>query len=341
MRYHLMESDDIRLNLATEEYLMEQAEMDEPLLLLYIQKPCVIIGRHQNAYEELDLAYLRSHQITLTRRISGGGAVYDDLGNISFSFVTKKEAVAFGDYQEVTLPILAALHRMGATRAVAGGRNDLYIDDKKFSGNAMYTKKGRTYSHGTLMYQVDLSVLDHILTVAPEKISSKATRSVRKNVTNLRPYLAEKWQTLSTEAFRDQLVCELYQVSDLTEIANKQLLLTAADRAAIDQLFTEKYANDEWIFGEAPAFDLERRTRIPGVGIVDLKLSMKEGKIAAAQFFGDFFGSLPIEELTAQLIGLPFIYEEIQTFLTTIAIDQYILHFSNDAFLALLFQQEG
>jgi len=202
-----MESKDIRMNLATEEYLMDHANVDEPLLLLYIQEPCVIIGRNQNVYEEINLRYLRAHQIVLTRRTSGGGAVYDDLGNMSFSFVTQKNVTTFGDYQGVTQPILEALHRMGATQATSGGRNDLYIEGRKFSGNAMYTKNGRTYSHGTLMYDVDVSVLDQLLTVAKEKIASKATQSVRKNVTNVRPYLDTKWQKLTTEEFREQLLC--------------------------------------------------------------------------------------------------------------------------------------
>lgn len=337
MRYHIMESRDIRMNLATEEYLMDHADIEEPLLLLYIQEPCVIIGRNQNAYEEINLRYLREHGITLTRRISGGGAVYDDLGNMSFSFVTKKNQTAFGDYQGVTQPILHALHRMGATDAQAGGRNDLYLDGKKFSGNAMYTKHGRTYSHGTLMYHVDLSVLDQLLTVSEEKISSKATRSVRKNVTNVRPYLDEKWQRLTTEGFRDQLLCELYQVESLTAIADKRLTLTVEDRQLIQALFDEKYANNQWIYGETPAFDIERRTRIPNVGIVDVKIATKAGIIEGIHFFGDFFGALPIDELEQAMIGLPFVYEDIEVFLEKHAIEEYILHFTKQACLELLF----
>ena len=337
MRYHIMESNDIRMNLATEEYLMDHADIDEPLLLLYIQNPCVIIGRNQNAYEEINLHYLRENDIILTRRISGGGAVYDDLGNISFSFVTKKNETIFGDYQGVTQPILHALHRMGATQAQAGGRNDLYIDGKKFSGNAMYTKHDRTYSHGTLMYHVDLSVLDQLLNVAKEKIASKATPSVRKNVTNVRPFLDPKWQTLSTEGFRDQLLCELYQVENLNGIVDKRLTLTAKDRQIIQKLFDEKYANDQWIYGETPAFDIERRTRIPNVGIVDVKISTKAGAIESIHFFGDFFGALPIDELEQAMIGLPFVYESVASFLDKQAIETYILHFTKQACLELLF----
>lgn len=332
-----MESNDIRMNLATEEYLMNHADVSEPLFLVYIQSPCVIIGRNQNAYEELDLNYLRKNHITLTRRISGGGAVFDDLGNMSFSFVKKRDEVQFGDYQNVTEPILSALHKMGATQAQSGGRNDLYIDGLKFSGNAMYSKNNRTYSHGTLMYDVDLSVLDRILTVSKEKIASKATPSVKKNVTNVKGYLKPEFQFERTEDFRNQLLCELYGVKSLAEIKDKELVLTQADREAIQKLFDEKYANDAWIFGEAPAFEYNKRTRIASVGIVDVKLNVVHGKISAAKIFGDFFGQQPVEQLSDFLVGKEYRFEAIEKELKQIKVSEYIHNLTNEDFLALLF----
>lgn len=336
MRYYVMESDDIRWNLAAEEYLMNTADVTEPLFLLYIQKPCVIIGRNQNAYEEIDFTYLREHAITLTRRISGGGAVYDDLGNMSFSFVTKKDDTTFGDYRGVTTPILQALQAMGATNATVGGRNDLYIDGMKFSGNAMYTRHGRTYSHGTLMYDVDLSVLDKILTVSKEKIASKATKSVRKSVTNVKPFLAKQYQQLSTTEFRDELLRQIYQVDSLKAIEDKKLQLTSADKQAIQQLFDERYANDTWVYGEAPDFEFNRRTRVPGVGIVDIHLSTEKGKITAIQFFGDYFGTKDTVELEQLLLGKVFKYEELEKSLSAVNVSDYILNFSNKELLDLL-----
>ena len=332
-----MESNDIRMNLATEEYLMNHADVSEPLFLVYIQSPCVIIGRNQNAYEELDLNYLRENHITLTRRISGGGAVFDDLGNMSFSFVKKRDEVQFGDYQNVTEPILSALHKMGATQAQSGGRNDLYINGLKFSGNAMYSKNNRTYSHGTLMYDVDLSVLDRILTVSKEKIASKATPSVKKNVTNVKGYLKPEYQFERTEDFRDQLLCELYGVKSLTEIKDKELALTQADREAIQKLFDEKYANDAWIFGEAPAFEYNKRTRIASVGIVDVKLNVVHGKISAAKIFGDFFGQQPVEQLSDFLVSKEYRFEAIEKALKQIKVSEYIHNLTNEDFLSLAF----
>ena len=332
-----MESNDIRMNLATEEYLMNHADVSEPLFLVYIQSPCVIIGRNQNAYEELDLNYLRENRIALTRRISGGGAVFDDLGNMSFSFVKKRDEVQFGDYQNVTEPILAAFHKMGATQAQSGGRNDLYINGLKFSGNAMYSKNNRTYSHGTLMYDVDLSVLDRILTVSKEKIASKATPSVKKNVTNVKGYLKPEFQFERTEDFRNQLLCELYGVKSLAEIKDKELVLTQTDLEAIQKLFDEKYANDAWIFGEAPAFEYNKRTRIASVGIVDVKLNVVHGKISAAKIFGDFFGQQPVEQLSGFLVGKEYRFEAIEKALKQIKVSEYIHNLTNEDFLALLF----
>ena len=337
MRYYMMPSRDIRVNLATEEYLLNQYDLAEPLLLLYIQKPCVIIGRNQNAYEEIHLPYLREHNITLTRRISGGGAVYDDLGNISFSLVSQKGQVNFGDYQGVTQPIVQALHRLGATGVEASGRNDLYIEGKKFSGNAMYTKNNRTYSHGTLMYDVDLTVLDQVLNVSKEKFQSKATPSTKKVVTNIKPYLASQYQQLTTEQFGEALLCAIYQVEELKAIASQQIVLSDQDQAAIQALVERKYANHDWIYGETPQFDLQRRTRIPQVGIIDIKLSMNKGKINKAQIFGDFFGQEPIEHLTEQLVGLAFEAEVFENFLATCQVNHYIHNLTNQQFFSLLF----
>ena len=206
-----MRSQDIRDNLATEQYLMNNVEFDEPLVLFYIQKPCIIVGRHQNTLEEINSDYVNENNITVTRRISGGGAVYDDLGNISFSFVVNSNNDNFGNFKKLTKPIIDALKDMGATTAEVSGRNDLMVDGKKFSGNAMYTKNGKMFSHGTLAYDVDLSVLSKALNVPKDKMESKGIKSVKSRVTNVEPYLKPEFQSLSTEQFRDRLIMELFK----------------------------------------------------------------------------------------------------------------------------------
>lgn len=201
----------------------------------------------------------------------------------------------------------------------------------------MYSKNDRTYSHGTLMYDVDLDVLQQILTVNKEKIASKATPSVRKNVTNLKPLLTPDYQTNTTEAFRDQLILQLYHVDTFSKIKDKVLRLSAEDEREIEALFRKKYANTDWIFGKSPAFELKNRVRIPKVGIVEVQVATKEGRISHIRFLGDFFGSLPVSELEKKLCGKAFRYQAISDVLNTLTLSDYILHLTNEECLSLLF----
>lgn len=160
MRYVSMTSHNIGMNLATEQYLMNNKDFGkEPLVLFYYEEPCIIVGRNQNTLEEINHDYVKEHNIRVTRRLSGGGAVYQDLGNLCFSFVVPSDSEEFGDFKSFTQPIVNVLHQMGATSAEVSGRNDILVDGKKFSGNAMYSRNGKTFSHGTLMLDVDLSVV--------------------------------------------------------------------------------------------------------------------------------------------------------------------------------------
>ena len=335
MRYVIMQSRDIRENLATEDYLLNTLSFEEPLVLFYIQEPCVILGRNQNAYEEIDLAYAREKGIVITRRLSGGGAVYDDLWNVSFSFVVQEEHQAFGDFKAFTKPIIEALHKMGATGAEISGRNDLLIDGKKFSGNAMYTKKGKMYTHGTLMYDVDLAEVQRVLTVSKKKIESKGTKSVRGRVTNLRPYLDEKYQQLTIEEFRNRLLMELFDVESLTEIAEKEYVLTKADQQEIRKLVAEVYGNEAWIFGEAPKFTIKKEEKFKG-GIVDARLTVEKGKIIELTIYGDYFAKKETTEIVAALLGVDYQYSSIWQALAAFNFEDYFVNITKEEFVHLL-----
>ncbi|WP_071131407.1 lipoate--protein ligase [Enterococcus timonensis] len=336
MYFYRLPSRDIRVNLATEQYLMNNKDFDEPLVLFYIQEPCIIIGRNQNPLEEMNLEFVKKQGITLTRRLSGGGAVYDDLGNVSFSFVVKKNDQTFGDFKSFTAPIVTAIQEMGAVGANVSGRNDLMIDGKKFSGNAMYTKEGKTFSHGTLMFDVNLDVLPQALTVAQDKILSKGTKSVRSHVTNLRPYLSAEFQKFSTEEFRDALLMRLLAVDDLKKAAHKELVLNADDEKAIAQLVEEIYGNDQWIYGAAPEFTIKKRRRIPAVGIIDARLEIVHGKIEQMQFFGDFFGEKPVEQLAELLKGTTFSRQAIKERIEAVDVGDYFTHLTNEQLVEIL-----
>ncbi|OJG73992.1 lipoyltransferase and lipoate-protein ligase [Enterococcus quebecensis] len=330
-----MPSQDIRRNLATEQYLLNQRTFDEPLVLFYIQKPCVIVGRNQNVRAEVDLHYAREHQITITRRLSGGGAVYDDLGNLSFSFVVNADHKSFGNFKLFTQPIIDALHEMGATGAEISGRNDLLIDGKKFSGNAMYTKNKKMYSHGTLMLDVDLEEVSRVLTVSEKKLASKGTKSVRSRVTNLKPYLSKEYQGISTEAFRDRLLLHLFKSDTMEDIKGQEYHLTQEDEQSIDQLVANIYGNDTWIFGEEPKFTIKREEKFQG-GLIEANISVEKGRIEAITIFGDYFSQRETKELESLLTGCNYEYKAIKGVLDEVEVGEYFNNVSKEEILQLL-----
>lgn len=320
MRYLASPSLDIRQNLAIETYLMEHADLTEPILYFYVNSPCIIVGRYQNVLAEINQQYVKDHNIILTRRTSGGGAVYDDLGNVSFSFITKDDGDAVGNFKRFTDPVIKALHQMGATGAAMTGRNDLTIDGKKFSGNAMHVENGRMFSHGTLMYDVDQSQIAHALQVPADKLATKGIKSVRSRVTNLKPYCAPEFQQLTIEEFRDTLAKEILGVTDLSQA--HQYTLTAEDQAGVKALADQYFNNWDWIYGNDPAYSLTRRRHFPA-GTVEFDLDVDGGKIKAIQIHGDFFGQLPIEDVTAKLTGVTYSPAAIQAVFDQLDVPSY------------------
>ena len=188
------ENNDPRVNLAIETYLLTEMPLDEPILLFYINEPSIIIGRNQNTIEEINKEYVDEHGIHVVRRLSGGGAVYHDHGNLNFSFIMPDDGNSFRDFAKVTQPIIQALHDLGVEGAELKGRNDLVINDMKFSGNAMYATNGRMFAHGTLMFDSDIDEVVNTLKVRKDKIESKGIKSVRSRVTNIKPFLSEDKQ---------------------------------------------------------------------------------------------------------------------------------------------------
>ncbi|KAL3949788.1 lipoate--protein ligase [Lentilactobacillus hilgardii] len=336
MYYYVMKSNDIRRNLATEQYLMNEINFDEPLLLFYIEGPCIIVGRNQNTLEEINKKYVDEHGIVVTRRLSGGGAVYQDLGNLCFSFVVDSDSEEFGDFKSFVQPVVDALHDMGATTAEVSGRNDILVDGKKFSGNAMYTKGGKTFSHGTLMLDVDLSVIPNALTVPEDKIKSKGIKSVRSRVTNLKPYLAPEYQNLTTPEFRDRLLKELFHVEDLNQIKDKEYHLTDEDKKGIDKIFDDVYNNWNWVYGNSPEFTVKKRQHFTN-GTIDARFQVDDGKISNVTFFGDFFGPKDTIELADKLKGVRFERADVSNALKDVDLNQYFTGIPEEDFLDMLF----
>lgn len=316
------EIHDASLNLAIEYYLLNEKELDEDILLFYINDDSIIIGKNQNTYEEINTNYVEENDVKVVRRFSGGGAVYHDLNVLNFCFITEDDGNSFRDFQKFTQPVIDALHDMGVEDAELRGRNDLVIGDKKFSGNAMYTKNGRMTAHGTLMYNSQIDAIVDALRPKKHKLESKGIKSIRSRVTNIKPFMNEEYQDLDTKEFRERLLLNIYGVEDVSEV--KEYVLTDEDWEKIDEFAAKYTANWDWNYGKSPDFDLERSERIEGVGTVEVKLNVEKGIISAIKLYGDFFGMGEIEDVEKELLGTKYDAASIQAKLETIDLQKYI-----------------
>ena len=297
------ENTDPRTNIALETYLVENRLTDQPLLLFYINEPSIIIGRNQNTVEEVNQHYVEKHGIHVVRRMSGGGAVYHDLGNFSYCFIQEEHGPA-RDFSVFTRPVIEALHQMGVTGARLEGRNDLLIDGKKFSGNAMYIRNGRMTAHGTILYDADLDAVTAALKPRADKIESKGIKSVRSRVTNIRPYVADAYQHLNTREFRDHLLLRIFGVNSRADVP--EYTLSADDWAQVAAIRAERFANWDWNYGRSPAFTSERYHKYPQ-GAVDFRFNVEQGgNIKEIKIYGDFFGVGDIADVEKRLTGIPY-----------------------------------
>lgn len=295
------ENNDPRINLAIEIFLLQEMKVDEPILLFYINEPSIIIGRNQNTIEEINKDYVDAHGIHVVRRFSGGGAVYHDFGNLNFSFIMPDDGNSFRDFEKLTKPIVQALHEMGVEGAQLKGRNDLVIDDMKFSGNAMYATNGRMFAHGTIMFDSDINEVVNALKVRKDKIESKGIKSIRSRVTNIKPFLPKDKQDMTTEAFREEILLKIFGVDSVDQV--KTYTLTEEDWVKINEISDKYYRNWDWNYGKSPAFDIERRKRFP-IGSIEVRFNVQEGKITEAKIYGDFFGLGDIADVEQAFIGI-------------------------------------
>ena len=317
---------DPYFNLAAEEYAL--TAFDRDCFMLWRNAPTVIVGRHQNTLAEIDVEYVRAAGLPVVRRLSGGGAVFHDLGNLNYTFITAAaDGQARIDFRRFSQPILDALLDMGVP-AEFQGRNDLTIDGRKFSGNAEYVGGGRVLHHGTLLFAARMSDMAAALRPDPAKFADKAVKSVRSRVTNISDHLPEPMTVLE---FRDRLMAHVMA----TTPGATAYSFTAADVAAITQLREAKYATWEWNYGRSPAYNFRKAVRTPG-GTVEAALDVSNGLIAAARFYGDFFNRRNPEEAAAALIGVPHREEALRERLAALPVDDYFHNVSYEELLGVL-----
>lgn len=317
---------DPALNLALEEYILRNGPPGEDLLLFYINAPSIIIGRNQNTIEEINLSYVEQHGIHVVRRMSGGGAVYHDLGNLNFSFVSEATPENKFNFKKFTEPVVQALRALGVP-AELSGRNDILANERKISGNSQYISKGRMVSHGTLLFDTDLSHVGEALNVRLDKIASKGIKSVRSRVANISEFLA---QPMTVDAFRAYLLEQIYAGGEVP-----QLPLGPEDWASARQIAEERYRSWEWNFGHLADYNVEKRQRFPG-GEIDARLDIAQGLIRSARFFGDFFSEKEPAEIEKLLVGVKYLPQEIARALEPVRIQDYFAGVDQQAFVEFL-----
>ncbi len=329
MLYIKNESNDPYFNMALDEYVVSSLDPSEDYFYFYQNKPAVIIGRNQNTIEEVNQEYVNENNIIVVRRMSGGGAVYHDLGNVNFSFVVDYKPEDFNNIERFAKAIVKALEKLGIN-AEFSGRNDITIDGKKISGNAQYITKGRILHHGTLLFDSDLTVLSKALNVKPEKILSKGVKSVKSRVTNIKEYLKDD---ISIPTFKEMLLKYVFEVegSELNEY-----ILTPEDMKNITKLRDEKYATWEWNFGNAPEFDLVRSHRFDG-GEIQVRMNVRDGIITDIKFFGDFMSVRDISEVEKQLKGQKFKNDAIKPALSKLNLKDYFGSISLEEIASLFY----
>ncbi|HMQ68294.1 MAG TPA: lipoate--protein ligase [Ignavibacteria bacterium] len=305
---------DPAINLALEEYCVRNLDMKNDYLLFYINAPSIIIGKHQNTIEEINQEYIKEKGIHVVRRISGGGAVYHDEGNLNFSFMTKHSHESIHNFRLFTEPVIKVLAELGIN-AELNGRNDITVSGRKISGNAQFTDTKSMFSHGTLLFDTKLEDVVNALNVRQEKIESKGIKSVRSRVANISEFLSRK---ITIDEFKKNIIESVF--TDKKDDFVYQLSDSQWDD--VMKLSESKYRSWDWNYGRSPEFDL-RKTKRFSFGQIDFRINVKDGIITGVRIFGDFLGHGELSDIEDILTGLKFQEDEIRKVLSESDLKNY------------------
>jgi lipoate-protein ligase A len=318
-------SHDPYYNLALEQHLFD---MGKPLFMLWQNDNTVVIGKNQNAEAEINRPFIKERGITVARRLSGGGAVYHDLGNLNFTFILN-DSGANGTrqpFEYYCLPVIKTLAGFGV-RAEAHGRNDILVDGRKFSGNAQYRKNGMIMHHGTIMFSSDLETVQSALSPPESKLRAKGVKSIRSRVTTLIEHLP---QGVTLEAFKESFK------TNVLPAAYGVFIPTADDLAEIGRLRESLYSTWQWNFGMSPRYNISKKKRVENCGTLEFYLDVNNGKIENIECFGDYFGDKPFSEMANLLIGCELRENAVLAAVGNINVNDYFHNLSNEMFAKII-----
>ncbi|HQU97233.1 MAG TPA: lipoate--protein ligase [Saprospiraceae bacterium] len=322
--YH--ESTDPYFNVATDEYILKH--LKEDCFMLWRNDNAIIVGKYQNTLSEINYDYVKANNISVVRRMSGGGAVYHDLGNLNFSFTKTGTDSNLTDFEKFTKPIVDVIRQMGID-ARFEGKNDLMINGLKFSGNAAHIFKNKILHHGTILFASEMRNVAEALKINPVKYQDKAQKSVPKRVTNISEHLKEP---MTVDQFAQKVmdyVVSLYPDSRL-------YTFTDEDLKNIQKLRDEKYGTHDWNYGKSPDYNFKKAIRTKG-GLLEMNLEAKKGMIEEVKIFGDFFSERGLEDLEAALTGIAHEENAIRQALSDLELDKYLSNITADDLIEAMF----
>jgi lipoate-protein ligase A len=331
-----LDSTDASQNLALEEYVLRHRMAEDDLLLFYVNAPAIIIGRNQNTIEEIAPDVVAERGIQVVRRVSGGGAVYHDLGNLNFSFMTRDVTGRFNRYDRFNGPVVDVLRDLGVPAQI-GGRNDILVDGRKISGNAQFATPDRMFSHGTLLVHSNLDDVTAALRPRPGKVESKGVKSIRSRVANINEFLVQGAEgsepALAVRELRERILERIFDTRDRSAIPSVEL--TAEDWQKVQGLRATKYAAWSWNYGENPPSNVQRAQRFPA-GEIDLRFDVHQNLISGLRIFGDFMGRRDVAELEARLRGVAYDRDAMLAAIGDEDLSQYFGEVAREEVLALL-----
>ncbi len=314
-------------NLATEEYVLKEIADDS--FMLWRNSPSIIVGKHQNTLAEINVEYVKQNNIPVVRRLSGGGAVFHDLGNLNFTFIQTGQSEMLVDFRKFTQPILDVLLKLGID-ARFEGRNDLTIEGKKFSGNAEHIWKKRVLHHGTLLFSSKMADLGQALNVDPLKFRDKAVKSVRSRVTNISEHLKEPMDVMTFSDLVQEHIITMYPDAKVYNLSEE-------DHAKINELVRTKYSTWEWNFGYSPNYNFKKILRTEKSGTLEFDLDVKNGIILHFKMFGDYFSKFDTEELEEAVTGVSHEESAIRLALGRFDLNDYVANLTMEEFLTGMF----